>query len=119
MGTENQDFFKWKKDSFFLQVIIEDAQVDLSDYKAYWAMALGPTYSPVLVKTTSGHFGDIGGITWITGNSVRIQIDAADTESLEIDEYYHELAIEDGQGKSVVVATGTFDLRQAIFHSRD
>jgi hypothetical protein len=115
MGTENQDFFKWKKDTFFLQVIIEDAQVDLSDYKAYWAMALSPTASPVLVKTTDGDFTEEGGITWVTSNSVRIEIDESDTAELDIDEYYHELAIEDGNGKSVVVSTGTFDLRQAIF----
>jgi hypothetical protein len=118
MGTDKQNFFKWKQDSFFIQITIEDAQTSLSNYKAYWAMALGPTYSPVLVKTTTGHFSAEGGITWSTGSMVRIQIDEADTATMSITEYYHELTIEDPSGNSVVASTGTFDLRQAIFSYR-
>jgi hypothetical protein len=118
MGTENQDFFKWREDSFFIQITIEDAQSNLSNYKAYWAMALGPTYSPVLVKTTPGHFGDIGGATWSGPATIRIQIDEEDTSELDITQYYHELTIEDESGNSVVASTGTFDLRQAIFPFR-
>jgi hypothetical protein len=118
MGTDNQDFFKWREDSFYIQITIEDAETDLSEYKAYWAMAVGPTGPPLLVKTTPGNFSNQGGITWPTGNMVRIQINESDTENLEIMEYYHELTIEDPSGKSVVASTGTFDLRLALFPYR-
>ena len=116
MGTENQNFFKWEEDTFFIQITIEDATSDLSGYEAYWAMALTPTTAPVLVKTTAGDFSSEGGITWVTTDRVRIAIDKTDTEGLDITEYYHELTIKDGStGDSVVVATGTFDLRQPLF----
>lgn len=118
MGTDKQDFFKWKQDSFFIQITIEDAETNLSSYKAYWAMAAGPTASPLLVKTTTGHFSAQGGITWQTGSMVRIQINESDTASIPIGEYYHELTIEDPSGNSVVASTGTFDLRQALFSYR-
>jgi hypothetical protein len=117
MGTENQNFFKWKQDSFFIQVLIQDA-TDLSSYKAHWAMALSATHSPVLIKTTSGDFGEQGGITWTTPNTARIQINESDTQEISINKYYHELTVEDTSGNSVVVATGTFDLRQALFNYR-
>jgi hypothetical protein len=117
MGTDNQNFFKWKEDSFFLQITIEDAQSSLSSYKAYWAMAPTATGPAVLVKTTPGDFSDEGGITWATGTMVRIQIDEEDTADLDIAEYYHELTLEDPSGNSVVTASGTFDLKQALFPS--
>lgn len=118
MGLDKQDFFKWKQDAFFIQITIEDAETSLSSYKAYWAMAPDSGSSPSLVKTTSGHFGDAGGITWVNGNIARIQIDESDTAQLTVGTYYHELTIEDGSGNSVVVATGEFDLREAIFPFR-
>lgn len=115
MGLINQDFFKWRGDTFFIQITIEDAETDLSGYKAYWAMAPDETSPTVLVKTTDNDFTDEGGIEWVTGNRVRITLTKEDTDELDPGEYYHELAIEDGNGDSVIVATGTFDLKQSLF----
>jgi hypothetical protein len=120
MGTDKQDFFKWRQDAFYLQINITDALSDLSSYKAYWVMASGSTAtaSPVLVKTTPGHFSAQGGITWSAGDTVRITIAESDTAGFLIQDYYHELTIEDLTGNSSVVSVGTFDLRQAIFPYR-
>ena len=118
MGTDKQDFFKWRQDSFYLQITISDALSDLSGYKAYWAMADSATASPVLIKTTTGAFGAQGGMTWSSGDTVRITISESDTNEFAIKSYYHELTIEDPSGNSVVASTGTFDLRQAIFPYR-
>lgn len=115
MGLIDQDFFKWRGDTFFIQITIADAETDLSGYKAYWSMALDETSSPVLVKTTDGDFSDEGGIEWVTDNRVRITLEKEDTDALTPGEYYHELAIEDGSGDSVIVSAGTFDLKQSLF----
>lgn len=115
MGTENQNFFKWREDKFYIQITITDAEVDLSSYEAYWAMATSATASPVLVKTTPGDFSAEGGITWSAANQVRITIDSADTTGITISSYYHELTVRNGTGNSSVVASGNFDLRRALF----
>jgi len=116
MAKEAQDFFKWEEDTFIIEVIIQDADTDLSGYEAYWAMALSPTHSAVLVKTTPGDFSAEGGITWSTTDRVQITISGTNTDGLTAAEYYHELTIKDSiSGDSVVVSVGTFDLRKPLF----
>lgn len=118
MAREGQDFFKWEEDSFKIQVLVEDASVDLSSYQAYWAVAEGPTYSPVIVKTTTGDFSQEGGITWSSTDRLLIEVDKTDTDGLTASIYYHELTIKDPiSGDSTVISVGDFDLRKPLFPS--
>lgn len=116
MGLIGQDFFKWRGDTFKIRFVVEDAETDLSSYKVYWSVAEDEVSTPVLVKTTSGDFTGEGGIIWESGNVIEISLSKSDTDSLPSFQYYHELAIENDQtGESVVIASGEFDLKRALF----
>lgn len=127
MATEGQNFTKWEQDSFVIQFTITDAEVDFQsgNYAAYWSMAsasedgsyiLQPNGLGILSKSTDGDYGDIEGIRWIAGDKLQVTMSKTDTEGLTIQDYYHELVIaESDQTDSVVVATGTFTLKNALF----
>lgn len=116
MARQGQNFFKWEQDSFTIKVLVEDADTDLSSYQAYWAVAETATSTPVIVKTTTDHFSQEGGITWDSGEVLSITVDKTDTQGLTHSIYYHELTIKDPiTDKSVVIAVGDFDLREPLF----
>lgn len=128
MASTNQNFIKWQEDTFLIQFTITDAEEELNNYSAYWAMSpvtasLAPSYvdanSPkVIVKTTSGDFSGEGQITYQFYNIFKVSIKYSDTQNLAPQNYYHELTLEPPSGNSsVVVATGVFDLRFPLFPS--
>jgi hypothetical protein len=118
MARQGQDFFKWEEDSFRIRVIVEDATTSLVSYQAYWAVAETPNSSPVIVKTTPGHFSQEGGITWSSADTLLIQVNKTDTDGLTPSLYYHELTIKDpNSSESVVISVGEFDLRKPLFPS--
>ena len=132
MASTNQNFIKWRQDAFTIQFTITDAEVDLQDYLAYWAMSpvtasLAPSYvdanSPkVLIKTTTGDFSNETGISYQNYNKFLVTIKNSETNGFAPQNYYHELTLavndESSDGSdSVVVASGIFDLRFPLFPS--
>lgn len=105
----------WKGDDRVLAFTVED-QSELSGVNAEWTMGTEDLVTKHVIKTTTGYSGAQGGIT-ITGNVVYVAIDSADTDEtsgISANEYYHELQLEDDDGKVTVAATGTVDLRDPI-----
>lgn len=118
MAKVNQDFSKWEEDTFKIEVLVEDATIDLSTYQAYWAMGASAGGSASIIKTTTGHFSAQGGITWASADKLEISISKTDTQGLSYGDYYHELTIKDPVGGgSVIISTGTFTLKEPLFPS--
>lgn len=116
MAILGQDFLKFTGDSYKIEVLVDNASFDLSSYQAYWAISESPGSSPVLVKTTDGDFSQEGGITWVTTESLEMEISLSDTLLLQPNIYYHELTIKDPvSGRSNVISVGDLDLRNSIF----
>jgi hypothetical protein len=127
MASVNQDFTKWEGDTFVIQFTINDAEIELNNYKAYWACSpvtasLAPSYvnassNKAIVKTTSGYYGNIGGITYSSYNKFRVSITPSDTTNLTSGSFYHELTLDSVSpgNQSVVVSSGIFTLQFPLF----
>ena len=128
MASVNQNFTKWEGDTFIIQFTINDAEANLTDYKAYWACSpittsLAPSYvdsnSPkAITKTTTGDFGGIGGITYQETDKFRVSITSSDTLDIGAGtgSFYHELTLADNNGdNSIVVSSGIFTMQFPLF----
>lgn len=128
MASVNQDFTKWEGDTFIIQFTINDAEEDLSSYKAYWACSpitasLAPSYvdgnSPkVIVKDTGNYYGAGGGISYQATDKFRVSIASSDTLNITADtgSFYHELTLAKSDGSnSVVVSSGIFTMQFPLF----
>lgn len=128
MASVNQDFTKWEGDTFIIQFTINDAEEDLSGYKAYWACSpitasLAPSYvdsnSPkAIVKDTGNYYGAGGGIDYQATDKFRVSITKNDTLDIVADtgSFYHELTLAKSDGTdSVIVSSGTFTMLFPLF----
>lgn len=130
MASVNQNFTKWEGDAFIIQFTINDAEEDLSNYKAYWACSpitasLAPSYvnansNKAIVKTTTGDYSNEGGIAYQATDKFRVTITKTDTLNITADtgSFYHELTLAKSDGTdSVVVSSGTFTMQFPLFPS--
>ncbi len=111
MAATNQNFTKWKGDDFVLRFTIQDS-LNIEPFKALWILATEVGGTRKIVKTTAGHFSEQGGISMV-GNRVEIPILSVETDStsgLDAGTYYHELHMEDGEGRITMAAVGGFTL---------
>jgi hypothetical protein len=116
MALLNQNIRIYKGDDIIVRYTIEDLS-NLTGYKAYWSMAVDAESGKLIVKTTEGDYTEEGGIT-LEDNYVNVLFESEDTDEtktlISVGEYYCELQLEDGDGKTVVAAEGTVHIRPAL-----
>ncbi len=115
MAILNQNIRIYKGDDIIVRYTIEDLS-NLTDYKAYWSMAVDAESDKLIVKTTEGDYTEEGGIT-LEDNYVDVLFESEDTDQtsgIAVDAYYCELQLEDDDGKTVVAAEGTAHIRPAL-----
>jgi hypothetical protein len=110
MAALNQDFTKYRGDEFVLQFSVIDV-VDLTGYTASWKMAVDENSTALVTKSSPSN-----GINFIS-NTILVEIDKSNTNSLAEGKYYHELQLIDSLNQGGVISSGTFTLEEPL-HKR-
>lgn len=114
MTATNQDFTIFRGDTKTLTYTIKDANdaiVDLTGGTAKWeaARSVNSATKDIQKSTSSGI-----AIMAPTSGILVVTIDPADTASLGVGGYYHELEFTDASGRVSTVATGRMTLKEEL-----
>jgi hypothetical protein len=115
MATKKQNFCIFQGDDVVLSVTtttIEDGDdpQDLTGVSLTWAFSETKDSVALVTKET----GDGIEITDAAGGVFEVSIDAADTDGLDPQGYYHEARLTDGAGKTRVIMSGAFTLHSSV-----
>ena len=110
MAKTGQNFTTFIGNYREINFLIDDVST-VEDCEAYWAMA--PTSTSVINTIEKSSESTPAGIT-LSGKTVKVILNPADTESLDAGTFYHELRLVDASNNPSTPAIGTVTLMPVI-----